>query len=121
MSNLGGYQAIVVLVKKLGGPGQAAAIVIGGAASAGALALAGAQKIAAKVRERREADDGSHLPHFTVTVNASTKDGLEMVVGNQFRVLERDGDAVLIEILGQGDNPHVASAEFLKSVSNFQD
>lgn len=119
MSNLGGYKTIVVLVKKLGGPGQAAAIVIGGAATAGAVALAGAQTVAAKVRKRRVAGEASESRQFTVTVGASSKDGLELVVGDQFRVLERDGDVVLIEIVGRNDNPHVVSADFLRSVSRF--
>jgi hypothetical protein len=44
---------------------------------------------------------------------------LVLKVGDEYRVIERDGDATLIEVLGDPKNPYVVSAELLKAVSNF--
>jgi hypothetical protein len=33
--------------------------------------------------------------------------------------LECDGDAILIEVVGDPDNPYFVSSKFLRSVSNF--
>ncbi|MEP6296773.1 MAG: hypothetical protein ABJ382_05560, partial [Ilumatobacter sp.] len=46
-------------------------------------------------------------------------DGLRDRVGDQYRVLECDGDAILIEVLGDPDNPYVPSRQFLRSVSDY--
>lgn len=37
----------------------------------------------------------------------------------RFRVLECDGDAVLVEVVGNTDNPHFVSRAFLVSISAF--
>ena len=36
-------------------------------------------------------------------------------------MLERDGDAVVVEIAGNNDNPHVVSAEVLERASAFDE
>lgn len=55
---------------------------------------------------------------FLVTSDGKDGHGVELREGDQYRVLEGDGDAILIEILGGRDNPHMGSSEFLRSVSD---
>ena len=38
----------------------------------------------------------------------------------QFKVLERDGDAALIEIMNDENNPYFISAKFLSSISDYK-
>ena len=40
-------------------------------------------------------------------------------VGDEYRVLECDGGAILIEVLDDPDGPYFLSAEFLRTVSDF--
>ncbi len=39
--------------------------------------------------------------------------------GDHFKVLEEDGDSVLIELLGNDDNPYFVSKELLKEISDY--
>ncbi len=39
--------------------------------------------------------------------------------GDSFRVLECDGDAILIEVIGNPNNPYMVSGQFLATVSAF--
>lgn len=38
-----------------------------------------------------------------------------------YRILERDKDSVLIEKIGDNNNPYFVSADFLRTVSKFQE
>lgn len=57
---------------------------------------------------------------FTVKTEAADKQGLKFQKGDKFRVLETDGDAILIELLGNSNNPYFVSDSFLKSISDFK-
>jgi hypothetical protein len=46
-------------------------------------------------------------------------DGLVFKVGDKYRILDRDGDSILIEKFGDDNNPYFVSAEFLKKISEF--
>ena len=41
-------------------------------------------------------------------------------MGDKFKVLESDGDAVLIEKIGDLTNPYFVSAELLKDISDYK-
>ena len=56
---------------------------------------------------------------FEVISDGEDGSGLRLSVGDEYRVMECDGDAVQIEVLGDADNPYFVSAEFLRSVSGF--
>ena len=49
-----------------------------------------------------------------------SNEGLEFKIGDQFRVLESDKDAILIEKIGDNNNPYFVSAELLKNISDFE-
>lgn len=133
MSNLGGYQVITTLIKRVGGPENAMKL----AAAAGGLLLvaggathAGIQKasptfkrkaaqLVEKWRGRAGSLDELAGSIFTVNTAAESVQGVYFNVGDTFRVLERDADAVLIELIGSDNNPWVISADLLAQISDF--
>lgn len=121
MSNLGLYQTMTVLAKKVGGPGKLAALVIGGSMVAGGVILRGYDRVRAAISAKKVADnERNQLTTTYVVCNEGTSDeGVLLRVGDQFKVLERDGDAVLIEILGDDENPYFVSVEFLSGISDY--
>ncbi|QSR28775.1 hypothetical protein CFH99_24440 [Nocardioides aromaticivorans] len=125
MGNLGSYQKMTTVVKALGGPKKAATIVGTGVAVGGYAVLrlteAGIKK---GVRASRAAVDRGALisavgQTFRVTTAGQEPSGLVLSVGDEFRILEGDADAILIEVLGREDNPHFVSSAFLTDISDF--
>ena len=122
MSNLGGYQDAVRLIKALGGPKRAAVVglAVVGTTGYGVLRMAeaggkrgiGALKSAIKKRNAPcELEDRV----FTVRTDGTDDQGLEFKLGAEYKVL----DAVLIELVGDDDNPHIVSVAFLTTISDF--
>lgn len=133
MSNLGGYQTITTLIKRVGGPENAMKLAV---AAGGLLLVAGgaahsgiqkatpalknkAEQLFEKWRGRAGATDELAGSVCTVTAAAESDQGVSFNVGDTFRVLERDADAVLIELIGNDDNPWVISADLLMEISDF--
>lgn len=125
MSNLGGYQAAVQLIKALGGPKRATVfgLAVVGTTGYGVLRMAeaggkrgiGALKSAIKKRNAPcELEDRV----FTVRTDGTDDQGLEFKLGAEYKVLECIDDAVLIELVGDDDNPHVVSTAFLATISD---
>ena len=61
----------------------------------------------------------SNLGWYQIITTAAKKsnEGLAFSVGDQYRILELDGDAALIEKIGDKNNPYFVSAKFLNSIS----
>lgn len=122
MSNLGGYQVVVTVIKKLGGPRSAAIILIGGSFAVGRSAESGIKKAfkASKAAiKKRNAACPSKGQLFKVTVDGEANIGLKLRAGDEYRVLECDEDSILIEVLNNPDNPYVVSSQFLKTISDY--
>ncbi|MFD4953704.1 hypothetical protein [Streptomyces sp. NPDC058451] len=56
---------------------------------------------------------------FTVTADGDDGNGLTVRVGNEIRVLKNVGEAVLVELIDDQDNPYMVSPTFLASVCDF--
>lgn len=125
VGNLGDYQRIVELIKKVGGPTAAkayAAVVAAGLMAAGGFAHKGYQAAAPGVKDWwASRQQGHDVPgvSYVVTTAAIDDQGLVLDVGDEFRVLTSDRDAVMIEVLGRDDNPWMVSARFLARISDF--
>lgn len=123
MSNLGAYQWITSTSKKVGGPINF--ILLTGAAGAAIYKLGemGVKKCIKAVKSHQistiKADERTEKI-YSVTSNGKSNEGVSFIVGNKYRVLERDGDSVLIEKLSDNKNPYFVSADFLESISDFQ-
>lgn len=125
VGNLGLYQTITQVVKTLGGPKKAMVIVGSAVAFGGYLVLrgaeAGAKKGVTMLRAALKADAPCPMEGqlFAVTSDGEDGGGLKVCAGDQYRVLECDGDAILIELLGDPKNPYFVSGEFLATISGF--
>ena len=56
---------------------------------------------------------------YTVKTEGTSNEGLLFKVNDKFRVLEQDGDAVLIEKIKDEHNPYFVSAKFISSISDY--
>lgn len=121
MSNLGWYQVMTTIAKKVGGPKQLFALVVtasftfGGTVTAGVIAIK--EKISTQVDKKKNAATAEKK--YTVKVESQSKEGLLFKAGDTFRILETDGDAGLIEIIGDENNPYFVSLGFLQSISDY--
>lgn len=121
MSNLGTYQLMTTLAKKVGGPKVLACglAVLGWAV--GRSGEAGAKAIINKFRNATHTSSDYQHRGKTFTVKATTElaEGLILDEGSTFHILERDQDSVLIAVPGDENNPYFVSAEKLSKISNY--
>lgn len=118
MSNLGAYQLMTTLAKKVGGPYGLAGIFITAGAALGVGATCGVKHITDKSKAKKKKSQKDSIT-YVINKDSSTNEGVKLEKGLKFRVLEKDGDAVLVELLGVDNNPYFVSAKLLKSVSNY--
>lgn len=123
MSNLGWYQLMTTWAKKVGGPKQLFGLILGGGALIGGGAVAGGNAIKTKYSEaqanKRREEEAAVL--YTVNADGRSNEGLSFKVGDTFRVLDSDGDAGLIEKMGDENNPYFVSLKFLSNISDYKD
>lgn len=121
MGNLGWYQIMTTAAKKVGGPKNLFLIVVGGGATVGSLATLGVNKIKEKISnqlaEKQKIAKASVV--YTVLCDGKSNEGLAFIKGDQFRVLDLDGDAALIEIIGNAHNPYFVSSKYLSTISDY--
>ena len=121
MSNLGTYQLMTTLAKKVGGPKVLACVLTVLGWAVGRSGEAGAKAIVNKFRNApHTSSDYQHLREtFAVTVTTELAEGLILNEGSTFHVLERDQDSVLIAVPDDKNNPYFVSAEKLSKISNY--
>lgn len=136
MSNLGNYQKVIELSKKFGGPERlAAAVFVTGAAIGVSTDRGGTQAVKRgkarlskrKARKSETAATGeltspgtTGVKSFAVTADGVDRStGLSLHSGDSFRVLAEDGGSILIEVIGDSNNPYMVSGPFLATVSSF--
>ena len=123
MSNLGAYQWITSTSKKVGGPINL--LLLTGAAGAAVYKVSefGVKKCI-KVLKAHQATKTKCLKVnaniYSVTSPGTSNEGVEFPIGTKIKVLETDGDSVLIEKIGDENNPYFVSKEFLRTISDFK-
>ena len=122
MSNLGAYQWITSASKKVGGPINL--LLLSGATGAAIYKACeiGVKKCVKAIKSHQTTTDmNSESQHklYSVIQPGVSNEGIEFSVGSQYRVLETDGGSVLIEKIGDQNNPYFVSAEFLSSISEY--
>lgn len=118
MSNLGWYQIMTTVAKKVGGPLNLAGIFVGSGVLIGVGGSAIKNKIVKELDKKMRRAKAAVI--YTVRMESKSKEGLSFKVGERFKVLEKDGDAALIEKLGETNNPYFVSAEFLRFISDYR-
>lgn len=123
MSNLGGYQWLTTAAKKVGGPKNLVLVIAGAGAviyKSGEIAVKQTVKAIKRIKNKEQLLETANTKMYTVTAEGISNEGLEFKIGDQFRVLESDKDAVLIEKIGDNNNPYFVSAELLKNISDYK-
>ena len=122
MSNLGLYQVMTTWSKKVGGPLNLVGMIFGGGVIFGGGAVAGVvmikNKVSQKLEQKKLEEKASAI--YTVNREGQRNEGLLFKENEQFKVLEADGDAALIEKLGDNNNPYFVSVKFLSSISDYR-
>lgn len=122
MGNLGAYQIMTTAAKKVGGPAKlAVGVAFGGyiilRTAEGAIKT-GIKKITKHKETNEIIMNDSRL--FVVNENGESNEGLKFNISDTYRVLEKDGDAVLIEKIGDANNPYFVSEELLRKISDYK-
>ena len=121
MSNLGGYQIMTTLAKKVGGPQNLVLITLASGYAGLRIGEIGVKKVI-NVSKKQIAEfkktKVSNIQSFCITKN-SIYDVVDFKVGQQYNVLAKNEDAILIEILGDKNNPYFVSEKILKKISNY--
>ena len=122
MSNLGWYQILTSMAKKVGGPKRLIGILVGSGALLGGGAVAGGnalkKKIKTSLEKKKKEEEAATL--YIVNTEGKSNEGLLFKVGDTFKVLEADGDAGLIVKDGDANNPYFVSLRFLSTISDYK-
>lgn len=118
MGNLGAYQTMTALAKRVGGPKVLAVVTAVGGYAAIRPAEAAVRRAVGSLRKRNVPCPTRDLT-FRATSSGEGGSGLELREGDEYRVLECDGDAVLVDVVGRVDNPHMTSVAFLAQISEY--
>lgn len=121
MSNLGGYQRLITIAKKVGGPTNLVLLIAGSGAvvyKGGEILVRKAIKNVNKLYAENSSEISSQI--YIVNKQGVSNENLVFELGDRFKVLEFDGDAILIEKIGDSNNPYVVSSEFLEKISNYK-
>lgn len=121
MSNLGGYQGLTTIAKKVGGPTNLVLLIAGSGAvvyKGGEILVRKAIKNVNKLYAENSSEISSQI--YIVNKQGVSNENLVFELGDRFKVLEFDGDAILIEKIGDSNNPYVVSSEFLEKISNYK-
>jgi hypothetical protein len=114
---------MTTVAKKVGGPKNLLLIVAGGGAFVYKVSELGVKKgynaIKLKIISHRAADSRCGK-EYVVIADGKDCGGLAFTIGEKYRVLEIDADAILVEKLGDTNNPHFVSGIFLAAISNFR-
>ena len=118
MSNLGAYQTMTTTAKKFGGPYGLAAFIALAGYGVGKLIEISVKTGARYLRAKKKPDQPKQL----IEVTSVGTDGSDLAFrdGDSYRVLYSDTDMVLIEKVGDANNPYMVSPDFLRTVSNYE-
>ena len=118
MSNLGLYQWMTKTAKKVGGPGNFMVLVgVTGAITERCLEFF-IKKGINKIKTRNAPSSKEKL--YKVTLEGRSNEGVVFLVGDQFRILEIDGESILIDKIGDKNNPYFVSAKLLQKISDYK-
>ncbi len=122
MGNLGWYQLMTTVAKKVGGPKQLLALVAAG----GYVIIRGVEAGGKKVRklvkkDNKEKSTSKVLPAYKFIIDGKDDKGLIFSSGDVFYVAARHDDVILIEKEKDDNNPYFVSVDWLMKVSSFKD
>lgn len=122
MGNLGWYQLMTTVAKKVGGPKQLLALVAAGGYVIIRGVEAGGKKVIKLVKkDNKEKSTSKVLPAYKFIIDGKDDKGLIFSSGDVFYVAARHDDVILIEKEKDDNNPYFVSIDWLMKVSSFKD
>lgn len=122
MGNLGWYQLMTTVAKKVGGPKQLLALVAAGGYVIIRGVEAGGKKVIKLVKkDNKEKSTSKVLPAYKFIIDGKDDKGLIFSSGDVFYVAARHDDVILIEREKDDNNPYFVSVDWLMKVSSFKD
>ncbi|EGP5052904.1 hypothetical protein E4K19_002603 [Enterococcus faecium] len=122
MGNLGWYQLMTTVAKKVGGPKQLLALVAAGGYVIIRGVEAGGKKVIKLVKkDNKEKSTSKVLPAYKFIIDGKDDKGLIFSSGDVFYVAARHDDVILIEKEKDENNPYFVSVDWLMKVSSFKD
>lgn len=122
MSNLGGYQWMTTTAKKLGGVENFVLTIATVGATVGVAIYEGGKWCVKQLYLRKDKKQNTlESKIYTINSPGKSNNGVEFMVDDQFRILETDGEAVLIERINDQNNPYFVSAELLQNISDYKE
>lgn len=117
MGNLGWYQRITIWSKKVGGPQNLLLLVATGGYGVGK----GIEAIIKKLINRKKKNKLlKNTVVYRVYKSSIDNNGIEFYVNDTFKVLETDGNSVLIEKIGDKNNPYFVDKNLLNEISDYK-
>lgn len=118
MGNLGAYQWLTTMAKKVGGPEKLIVLI-----AAGSIVLYKGSEVAVKkltsAIKKSKGKVEEKGTSYKVNIQGESNEGLKFNTGDEFYVLETDGDAILIEKIGDSNNPYFVDRKLLNAISNY--
>ena len=118
MGNLGAYQTMTALAKRVGGPKALVAVVAVCGYAVIRPTEAAVKRVIGALTKRNAPCPTKDLT-FHATSSGEDGSGLVIREGDDYRVLECDDDSVLIELTNGAGNPYMTSENFLASISDY--
>lgn len=120
-SNLGDYQTMTTLAKIFHGPKNLGALIFVGGVAVGAIGRNVYTQIKENKKKYKENLEELNNKIYEVRNYGISNEGLVFNVGDMYKVLKivEDSDAVLIEKIGDDNNPYTVSAKLLSEISDF--
>lgn len=122
MSNLGAYQVMTTLAKRVGGPKFLLGYTMVGGYFVLRISEAGVKKVVTTIKSLYAdlSDNAQDCNEYTVTTSATGNDGVHYHAGDKIRILDQlEGNAALIEKVGDENSPYLETVSFLKSISSY--
>lgn len=122
MSNLGAYQWITSTSKKVGGPRRLLGVFAVGGYIVIRIMEAGGKTVYKRVKKSKGQNQEKPVNdtlEYTVMREGKSNENVKFSVGDKLRILEKDGDSILIDKIGDHNSPYFVSAEFLSEISEY--
>lgn len=122
MSNLGGYQWMTTTAKKLGGVENfVLAIATVGATVGVTIYESGKWCVKKLYSKKAKKQNALESKIYTIKSPGRSNNEVEFMVDDRFRIIETDGEAVLIEKMNDQNNPYFVSAELIQNISDYKE
>lgn len=120
MGNLGWYQKTTTIMKKVGGPKKAIALVMASGYVLGKGIEITGKAIVDLFKDKNKVGI-QQAPLYEIKEDAISNEGVALIKGMKIRILEQDKDAVQIEIIGDNNNPYFVSYDLISKITEYKE